>query len=355
MKLILQHDERDCGAACLAMIAGHYGLKLPVSKFRELTKTDSSGTNIYGIVKGAEQINLEASAECGSEEELFDGIRSGEIKFPFIAHTVSDDNMLHYVVVYGCKAGRFLIADPGKGKIKAAKEHFFERWTGYIVTFEKTAEFKTGNYTKGSFIKFFALLKGQYKKLASVLLLSLLVSAIGICGSFVFQLSMDNFAVSTGYYEETAEDEPVDEVHSHEDENAIEYFLEYAYENFTDINKIFVCLIGLYILQAVIQLVRSYLILMISKKIDIKLTLSYYNHIMELPVSSISVRQTGEYLSRFSDTSTIRLAISNATITILMDSIMVIACGIILHMQNNKMFIISLIMLVFYAIAVIVF
>lgn len=355
MKLILQHDERDCGAACLAMIAGHYGLKLPVSKFRELTKTDSSGTNIYGIVKGAEQINLEASAECGSEEELFDGIRSGEIKFPFIAHTVSDDNMLHYVVIYGCKAGRFLIADPGKGKIKAAKEHFFECWTGYIVTFEKTAEFKTGNYTKGSFIKFFALLKGQYKKLASVLLLSLVVSAIGICGSFVFQLSMDNFAVNTGYYEETAEDETVDEVHSHEDENAIEYFLEYAYENFTDINKIFVCLIGLYILQAVIQLVRSYLILLISKKIDIKLTLSYYNHIMELPVSSISVRQTGEYLSRFSDTSTIRLAISNATITILMDSIMVIACGIILHMQNNKMFIISLIMLVFYAIAVIVF
>ena len=99
MKLILQHDERDCGATCLAMIAGHYGLKLPVSKFRELTKTDSSGTNIYGIVKGAEQINLEASAECGSEEELLDGIRSGEIKFPFIAHTVSDDNMLHYVVV----------------------------------------------------------------------------------------------------------------------------------------------------------------------------------------------------------------------------------------------------------------
>ena len=126
--------------------------------------------------------------------------------------------MLHYVVVYGCKAGRFLIADPGKGKIKEAKEHFFECWTGYIVTFEKTAEFKTGNYTKGSFIKFFALLKGQYKKLASVLLLSLLVSAIGICGSFVFQLSMDNFAVSTGYYEETAEDETVDEVHSHEDE-----------------------------------------------------------------------------------------------------------------------------------------
>ena len=45
------------------------------------------------------------------------------------------------------------------------------------------------------------------------------------------------------------------------------------------------------------------------KKIDIRLTLSYYNHVMDLPVSSISVRQTGEYMSRFSDTYTIRQAI----------------------------------------------
>lgn len=25
MKIILQHDERDCGASCPAMVAKHYG------------------------------------------------------------------------------------------------------------------------------------------------------------------------------------------------------------------------------------------------------------------------------------------------------------------------------------------
>ena len=47
MKLILQHDERDCGAACLAMLVAHYGKRLPLSRFCELTRTDRSGASLY--------------------------------------------------------------------------------------------------------------------------------------------------------------------------------------------------------------------------------------------------------------------------------------------------------------------
>ena len=47
MKVIYQHDRRDCGAACIAMISAFYGLKLPLSTIREYTKTDSEGTNIW--------------------------------------------------------------------------------------------------------------------------------------------------------------------------------------------------------------------------------------------------------------------------------------------------------------------
>lgn len=111
----------------------------------------------------------------------------------------------------------------------------------------------------------------------------------------------------------------------------------------------------MYLLQAGIQLARSYLIILLSKKIDIRLTLSYYNHVMDLPVSSISVRQTGEYMSRFSDTYTIRQAISTATLTLLMDSIMVVACGVILYLQNKKLFFAVLPIVFLYAVAVLLF
>ena len=344
---------RDCGAACLAMVAKHYGMSLPITKCRELTKTDKIGTNLYGLVDGAEKIGFKAEALSGGPDELAEGIANGEICFPFVAHTVSEDTMLHYVVVYGVKHGRFQIADPGKGKQRMTPEQFFSCWTGYIVTFEKTAGFQKKNETKGSFSKFFTLLKGQYRKLAAILALSLVISAIGILGSFVFQIVLDDF-FSEPYAEESVDIGEVEE-HSHEAESPLERTVEALAVYAKNFHVIFCVLIAMYLVQAGIQLARSYLIILISRKIDIRLTLSYYNHIMNLPVSSISVRQTGEYLSRFSDASTIRQAISTATLTLLMDSIMVVACGVILYLQNRRLFFVALPVVILYAAVVLIF
>ena len=362
MRLVNQHDERDCGAACLAMIATHYGLKLPLAKVRSLTKTDKSGTNIYGLTDGAKQIGLDSDALQGSPDELLTGINNGEISFPFIAHIVNDSGMLHFVVIYGQKNGKFLIADPSKGKISTRFDEFFEHWTGYIVTFEKNANFKEGNFTKGTARKYLSLLHGQYKKLISVFIISLVISLIGIAGSLVFQLVIDNFGVSTGYYSVVEDDhdhseEEHDHDHSHEGEEPIEIFLENVAEfiEHSDFSIIFIALIGLYLLSAVIQYLRGYLIVTVAQKIDIRLVLSYYNHIMDLPVKDVMQRQTGEYLSRFSDASAIRDAISGATLTLMLDTLMVIAAGVILCMENSTMFLVSVIIIVLYAIIVLCF
>ena len=366
-RIILQHDERDCGAACLSMIAQYYGLKQPISAYRELTKTDKTGTNLYGLVDGARQLGFTADALSGDPNELMGGIQKGEISFPFIAHTVSDGAMLHYIVVFGLKNGKLLIGDPGKGKLRLTFDEFFQIWTGYIVTFEKTETFQTGNHTRGGFFKFFRLLKGQWGKMAGVLVISLFIAAIGIMGAFVFQIVIDEFATDTGYYEsedshDHAEKEEshneTEEADDHAEGNALvrflEDFLKKTYDEVTEasFHLIFVALIALYLLQAGIQFVRGYLIASVAKRIDIRLSLAYYNHIVDLPVSSISVRQTGEYLSRFSDTATIRSAISGATLTLLLDSAMVIACGVILYLENEKLFFVSLLMIVFYAVIV---
>ncbi len=51
---VKQHDIKDCGAACLSTISKTYDLKLQISKIREISGTDSYGTNVYGIVKAAD-------------------------------------------------------------------------------------------------------------------------------------------------------------------------------------------------------------------------------------------------------------------------------------------------------------
>jgi ATP-binding cassette subfamily B protein len=50
---IKQRDITDCGAACLASVAEHYKLKLPVSRIRQIASTDKRGTNVLGIGSGA--------------------------------------------------------------------------------------------------------------------------------------------------------------------------------------------------------------------------------------------------------------------------------------------------------------
>lgn len=353
-QIVKQHDIRDCGAACLSMIAQHYGLKHPIAKYRELTKTDRTGANLYGIVDGAKQIGLDAEALCGSPDELYDAFLDNSVSFPFIAHTMSTDALLHYVVVIEIKNGKFIIGDPAKGRQNLTPEEFFEIWTGYIVTFKKTDTFIAGDYSKGSNWRFFRLLKNQYHKLLSVLILSLSISLIGVMGAFVFEIAIDQFATVTGYYDSqdlTECTENCEENHNHtEENNPLNNFI-IGVASF-DFNIIFIALILLYLLQAGIQFVRGYIIIDVSKKIDIQLSLSYYNHIIDLPISSVNMRQTGEYLSRFSDTDIIRTAISNTTVTLMLDSIMVIGCGVLLYILNSKMFFVALIMIVLYTIIV---
>ena len=365
MKIVLQHDERDCGAACLAMIASNYKLYLPISKCRELTKTDKSGTNLYGLTDGAKQIGLDAEALSGSPDELLKGIDSGDISFPFIAHTVNENAMLHYVVVFGRQRnGHFIIGDPGRGKRILSPGEFFQIWTGYIVTFNKTDAFQPGNYTKGSFLKFFRLLKGQWRKLSAILAASLVIAAVGILGAFVFQIVIDDFATEQGYYEEHEHE------HEHEHEQEQEYIgeeepgresaLAQAIETFAEsmeghFHLIFSSLLLLYLLRAAIAFLRGWLIIRLYRTIDLRLTLQYYNHIVDLPMSSLSVRQTGEYLSRFSDSASIRQAISGATLTLLLDSIMAIAGGVILFMESGRLFAVSLGMVILYAVLVLIY
>ena len=49
MKYFQQLDMTDCGAACIAMIASHFGKTLSIAEVRSCAGTDVIGTNVNGI------------------------------------------------------------------------------------------------------------------------------------------------------------------------------------------------------------------------------------------------------------------------------------------------------------------
>ena len=126
MKTTIQHNQRDCGAACLRMIAEHYGFSQPITKYRELTKTGKNGVYVYGLVNAANSIGLKGEALSGTFGELTEGIAEKNICFPFIAHIITETNLQHFVVVSDYANGCFTVHDPSKGKIRIAKKDFSE-------------------------------------------------------------------------------------------------------------------------------------------------------------------------------------------------------------------------------------
>ena len=122
-----------------------------------------------------------------------------------------------------------------------------------------------------------------------------------------------------------------------------------------DLPQIFKAIIFLYIASTIIQIIRLWLMNIVSKQIDLELSMKYYTHLIHLPMKSILKRKTGEYLSRFNDSILIRDALSNVIITFFFDVIMTVGGGIILYSLDRTLFLVCLIMLIAYAAIVLLY
>jgi ABC-type bacteriocin/lantibiotic exporter with double-glycine peptidase domain len=240
---IKQYDITDCAAACLATISKQYGLKIPITKIREVAGTDKQGTNAYGLIKAAEQLGFTAKAVRGNQEAFF-----SEFLLPAIAHVVVDGSLLHYVVIHKITKKEVIVADPGKGIIKYTPEEFFKVWTGVLIFLVPSAQFKKGNETKGIFSRFFGLLIPQKKLIINIFLASLIYTILGILGSFYFKFMMDDILPN----------------------NLMK-----------TLHIVSVGIILLSIFKLLLNAFRSHLLLYLSQKLDISLILGYYNHVLQ--------------------------------------------------------------------------
>lgn len=319
---IKQHDITDCGAACLATIAKQNGYKIPISKIREIAGTDKQGTNAFGMIKAAEQLGFSAKAVKGDQNAFF-----SEFPLPCIAHVIVNGNLMHYVVVHKITKKQIVIADPGHGIVKLTPEEFFGKatrpgkpseylWTGVLIFLVKSESFVKGDETKGLFQRFFHLLLPQKNLLLHIFMASLVYTILGIAGAFYYKALMDDI-LPDGLIR--------------------------------TLTTLSVGVIFLNIFKVILDAIRSHLLLYLSQKLDIALLLGYYRHILELPMNFFGSRKVGEIVSRFNDASNVRDAISGATLTIMIDTLMAVGGAIVLYMQNAKMFGIAVIMVVLYA------
>ena len=316
-KCILQNDETDCGLACLPAIFRKYGLKVTIAKIRDIAGTDRQGTSAYGLVKVIEHFGFQQKVVETDKESL-----TSKLPIHAIAHVVIDDSLLHYVVITKVKGDTVVVSDPAKGIVKYKKEDFLKIWTNILILIAPTNKSQKGNKKQSTLLSFFCLLISQKWLLLRIFILSMILTSIGIITSFYYQVLMDNIVPSSS--------------------------LEM-------LNYVSVITLCLFFVQIGLNFLRGFLIVKLEQNIDIPIMLGYYNHALILPMKFYSMRDTGEIISRFNDASSIRDIVSEASLTIMMDTIMAVVGAVVLFNSNRLLFLISVVMLFLYGIIVFVY
>lgn len=304
MKFIKQFDESDCGAACLAMIATHFGSHLSITKIREAAGTDRQGTSLKGMLEAAKNLNLNAKAAKGNEQ-----IFSLKFPVPLVAHLQYQNGNNHFVVIAKINEKRVWIYDPALGKISYKKENFLKIWSGYLILVSPTPDFviqKSGH----ALLKFVPLITPHIRLLAFMVLISLVLSLFGILSGLYFKFFVDDIIGSKAH---------------------------------TSLHVLSFALVCLTVFSAILTVCRSQFLRVFTMKTNISLSISYIKHVLYLPLNFFETRRTGEILSRFNDSDKIRTTLSNIALGTLLDLLMMVFTGIYLGVTSYKLFLILII------------
>jgi len=302
--LVLQHDEFDCAPACLASICKYYGKRIPLTTIRRFAGTDKDGTSGFGIIRGAEELGFLCKGGVSPDKSF-----SPNMVYPLIAH-IKQNNFDHYVVVYSCKNGRLHIGDPAYGVTKMKADDFKTLWTGIFFIVLPQEKFETNKDTDTKLTRFIKLLAPHKKLLAEVFTASVLLSFLGIASAFYFRFLIDEVLYTGVRMTLTL------------------FSLAYAL---------------IIVFQSLLLFSRSQLMMYMGSKIDAVLMTEYFRHILKLPMDFFTARKTGEILSRINDTATIRYAISSASLSVVLDSLMLVIGGTFLFVFGGKLLVAAVI------------
>ncbi|HFK5510971.1 TPA: peptidase domain-containing ABC transporter [Elizabethkingia anophelis] len=267
-----QHDQMDCGPACLAMVASHYGKDFGLQYLRDKSFITREGVSLLGISAAAEKIGFRTIA-AKLQTEDFD-----KELFPCILHW----NQNHFVVLYKISRNFFTgklifkIADPGHGFISLSEGRFARLWIsnegkGVALFLEPTEVFyeqKTPKEQKLSAKYLLEYLKPYKNHMLKLFLLLLLGTITTLIFPILTQKLIDDGVTQ---------------------------------KNISIIISILLAQLAFFFGNIIFGIFRNWIMLVVGTKINIQIISDFLKKLLRLPIKFFDTKLMGDFNQRIQD------------------------------------------------------
>ena len=304
-----QNDEKDCGPTCIKIIASYYKKTISINLLRTLSENTREGSSLLGLSDASEKIGFRS---IGAKLSL-DSLK--EMSLPCIIHW----NKNHYVVLYEIKKRSFYISDPAHGLLTYNKKEFLKHWIGenandkteegVALLLETTPKFSDKNFDdekKNLGFSFLSKYVFKYKRFIWQLVIGLLAASL-------LQLVFPFLTQSV-----------VDVGIQNQDVHFI-YLILFAQ-------------IALFIGKTAIEVIRSWILLHLSARINISLVSDFFIKLMNLPIAFFDTRLTGDILQRINDHERIERILTTSSLSVLFSMVNLIVFSLVLAYYNLSIF-----------------
>ncbi|BAZ12948.1 ABC transporter ATP-binding protein [Calothrix sp. NIES-4071] len=277
--IVRQHSEEDCGAACVASITKYYGRTFTLNRIREAIGTGQLGTTLLGLKRGVEALGFNGTGARISKENLN---KINEIPLPAIIHWKG----YHWVVLYGRKGRKYVIADPSFGIRYLSQAELIQSWTNGVILVLQPDEVRFFTQDEDNINEFGRFLRRvlPYRWiLAEVLLINTFLGLLSLTSPFLLQILTDDVLVRGDTQLLTA---------------------------------VAVAIIAMNLVSSCLGLVQSNLIAHFAQRLELGLVLEFGRQILHLPLSYYEARRSGEIISRLSDIQEINHLVSRIAISL---------------------------------------
>jgi len=307
-----QADHKDCGPTCLKIIAKYYGKTINIQELRDFSETTREGSNLLFLSDAAEKIGFRTLGVKLSVKRI------EEAPLPCILHWNKD----HYVVLYKIKKDKYYISDPAFGLLEYNKEDFVKFWIGnnagdetkegIALLIEATPNFFQSDFDKeensGLGFKFLFKYLFQYKSF-------LIQLAVGLVASSLLTLIFPFLTQSI-----------VD--------------VGIQNQNIHFIYLILFAMLFVFAGRTGLELIRSWILLHLSTRINISLISDFFIKLMNLPISYFDVRMTGDIMQRINDHRRIERILTTSSLNVLFSVINMFIMGGVLAYFNLQIFLV---------------